>query len=203
MTVPCLCCCRSVTLHNRSKVVVHYQWKAFSSVEEEEAHKQLLVTCKLNVHFPLNITQLAISHVSQYMCTGIYATLSSCSQLDHLAEEETMAKDIFMERCMHNPSLRDRLPILTHSLAHKKKVCTCTTQSAYNMYMKTQCLLRRLECVYLPFYSVLVHSTMLIWKSSSSLMRISPLTLWYVTHGTCNTPYRQCMCLYTGGGYMA
>ena len=32
---------RSVVLHNRSKVVVHYQWKAFSSVEEEEAQKLL------------------------------------------------------------------------------------------------------------------------------------------------------------------
>ena len=33
--------CRSVTLHNRSKVVVHYQWKAFSAEEEEEQQKQL------------------------------------------------------------------------------------------------------------------------------------------------------------------
>lgn len=75
MTVPCLCC-RSVTLHNRSKVVVHYQWKAFSSEEEEEAHKQLLVTGKLNVHLPLNITQLAISHVS-YECVSHLVFLQS------------------------------------------------------------------------------------------------------------------------------
>ena len=32
---------RFVTLYNRSKVVVHYQWKAFSSVEEEKAQKEL------------------------------------------------------------------------------------------------------------------------------------------------------------------
>ena len=28
-------------LHNRSGVVVHFQWKAFSSEEEEEAQKLL------------------------------------------------------------------------------------------------------------------------------------------------------------------
>lgn len=96
-----------------------------------------------------------------------------------------MAKDIFMERCMHNPSLRDRLPILTHSLAHKKTVhvCTCTTQSAYYVNVYAMCTESSGVCV----YSVLVHSTIPIWKSFSSLMRISPLTLWYVTHGTCDT----------------
>lgn len=91
-----------------------------------------------------------------------------------------MARDIFMERCMHNPSLRDRLPILTHSLAHKKKVYihVHVLHSLHIMY--THCVL---ECVYIhvpTFYSVLVHSTMLMWRSSSSLMRISPLTQWYI-----------------------
>jgi hydrocephalus-inducing protein len=75
---------RSVVLHNRSKVVVHYQWKAFSSVEEEEAQKLL------------NLTQLE--------------------------EEEAMAQEVLLERSLIDPTMRDRLPIVAHSLAHKKKV---------------------------------------------------------------------------------
>ena len=32
---------RSVTLHNRSSVVVHYQWKAFSSEADEDIQRQM------------------------------------------------------------------------------------------------------------------------------------------------------------------
>ena len=33
-----------------------------------------------------------------------------------------MAQEVLLERSLHNPTLRDRLPIVTHTLAHKKKV---------------------------------------------------------------------------------
>ena len=33
--------CRTVVLHNRSDVVIRYQWKAFSTEGEEETHKEL------------------------------------------------------------------------------------------------------------------------------------------------------------------
>ena len=33
--------CRSVLLHNRSNVVARYQWKAFSSVMEEDLHREM------------------------------------------------------------------------------------------------------------------------------------------------------------------
>lgn len=45
-----------------------------------------------------------------------------CSHLTQLEEEEAMAQEVLLERSLHNPTLRDRLPIVTHTLAHKKKV---------------------------------------------------------------------------------
>ena len=36
-----LCVARSVMIHNRSDVVVHYEWKAFSSDLEEQAEKDM------------------------------------------------------------------------------------------------------------------------------------------------------------------
>ena len=49
------------------------------------------------------------------------------SSLDHsrsqqLANEEAISREAFFERCMHNPSMRDRLPILTRSLDMNRKV---------------------------------------------------------------------------------
>ena len=38
-------------------------------------------------------------------------------------DEETSSKDAFLERCLHNPSIRDRFPILSHSYENRKKVC--------------------------------------------------------------------------------
>ena len=38
---PLLCGARSVVIHNRSDVVVHYEWKAFSSDLEEQAEKDM------------------------------------------------------------------------------------------------------------------------------------------------------------------
>ena len=32
---------RSVTIHNRSDVVVHYQWKAFASEGEEDMQREM------------------------------------------------------------------------------------------------------------------------------------------------------------------
>lgn len=32
---------RSVTIHNRSDVIVHYEWKAFATEEEEQMEKEM------------------------------------------------------------------------------------------------------------------------------------------------------------------
>lgn len=37
---------RSVVLHNRSDVVVHYEWKAFASAMEEDMQKEMWVVLK-------------------------------------------------------------------------------------------------------------------------------------------------------------
>ena len=38
-----------------------------------------------------------------------------------LNDEEGTSKEAFMSTCLHNPSLRDRFPILVHSFQNKKK----------------------------------------------------------------------------------
>ena len=45
-----------------------------------------------------------------------------CSKAQLLAEEETISKETFYDRCMLDPSIRDRLPILTRSLDLNRKV---------------------------------------------------------------------------------
>ena len=44
------------------------------------------------------------------------------SNLTQLEEEEAMAQEVLLERSLIDPTMRDRLPIVAHSLAHKKKV---------------------------------------------------------------------------------
>jgi len=85
---------RSVTLHNRSGVVVHYQWKAFGSRAEEEMQREI--------------------------------------RSQQLTEEEMLSKEAFFGRCMHNPSIRDRLPILTRSLSMNRKVEPSTVHRVYD-----------------------------------------------------------------------
>ena len=47
-----------------------------------------------------------------------------CRYGGQLEEEESSTKETFLERCIHNPSLRDRYPILTRNFETKKKVRT-------------------------------------------------------------------------------
>ena len=41
MTAQLIIVFRSVTIHNRSNVVVRYEWKAFSTEEDEETEKEM------------------------------------------------------------------------------------------------------------------------------------------------------------------
>ena len=38
-------------------------------------------------------------------------------------EEESLSKESFFARCLHNPAIRDRYPILTRHLERNRKVC--------------------------------------------------------------------------------
>jgi len=42
--------------------------------------------------------------------------------LSQYSMEEQLTKDAFYQSCVHNPTIRDRLPILTRTLEHNRKV---------------------------------------------------------------------------------
>lgn len=46
------------------------------------------------------------------------------SVVEQLKKEEKLSMDGFYQRCMHNPSIKDRLPILKRTLSLNRKVCT-------------------------------------------------------------------------------
>ena len=48
-----------------------------------------------------------------------------------LNDEEGTSKDAFMSTCLHNPSLRDRFPILVHSFQNKKKASPFSQNSLF------------------------------------------------------------------------
>jgi len=54
------------------------------------------------------------------------------SRSQQLTEEEMLSKEAFFGRCMHNPSIRDRLPILTRSLSMNRKVEPSTVNHVYD-----------------------------------------------------------------------
>lgn len=94
---------RTVTVHNRTNVVVHYEWKMHSSGMEEEFQRQLWVFA---------------CHTSQ-----VYSEKNTSSHrfTELLNDDEGSSREAFMATCLHNPSLRDRFPILLHSFQNKKK----------------------------------------------------------------------------------
>lgn len=85
---------------------------------------------------------------------------SPSSRSQQLSEEEMFSKEAFYGRCIHNPSIRDRLPILTRSLSMTRKVQGRTI----TLYMCSQ----------------VFSSTSGTWtmNASSILMRQSPSILW-------------------------
>uniref|UniRef100_H2XZ27 Hydin adenylate kinase-like domain-containing protein n=1 Tax=Ciona intestinalis TaxID=7719 RepID=H2XZ27_CIOIN len=75
---------RTVTIHNRSNVLVHYKWSPFPTLEDEEMQKQKF-----------------------------------CSEL---TEEENQEQDRFLEECIVDPTLRDRLAILTRTFDNRRNI---------------------------------------------------------------------------------
>ncbi|XP_048648423.1 hydrocephalus-inducing protein homolog isoform X1 [Marmota marmota marmota] len=74
---------RTVTIHNRSNIIAHFQWKAFATQEEEDKEKYRVC--------------------------------------DDLAKEEKDETDAFMEEFILDPSLRQRLSIISHTFKHQRR----------------------------------------------------------------------------------
>ncbi|XP_071959113.1 hydrocephalus-inducing protein homolog isoform X2 [Antedon mediterranea] len=75
---------RSVTISNRSNVIVHYQWKPFASLEEEIHQKERF-----------------------------------CQDLE---SEEVMDHDRFLAECISDPTVRDKMAILTQTFNNRRKL---------------------------------------------------------------------------------
>ena len=72
---------------------------------------------RVNVQIQLLMLQVVSTIIYMFVCICCLR-----SRAQQLAEEENLSKGTFFERCMHDPSIRDRLPILTRSLDLNRKV---------------------------------------------------------------------------------
>ena len=76
------------------------------------------------------VSQCVYSHTPVTLCLCVHITcvfmcgVCGCRHLSELEEEEAMAQELLLERSLLDPTMRDRLPIVTRSLAHKKEVKT-------------------------------------------------------------------------------
>ncbi|XP_077982980.1 hydrocephalus-inducing protein homolog isoform X2 [Glandiceps talaboti] len=75
---------RTVTISNRSDVIVHYKWKPFTTQEEEDQQKQRF-----------------------------------CHDL---SAEEEMERDRFLEECITDPTLRDKMSLLTRTFKNRRRL---------------------------------------------------------------------------------
>ncbi|KAM6223795.1 hydrocephalus-inducing protein homolog [Rhynchocyon petersi] len=74
---------RTVTIHNRSNIIAHFQWKVFANQDEEEREKHRVC--------------------------------------DDLTKEEQNETDKFLEECIIDSSLRERLSILTQAFKNRRR----------------------------------------------------------------------------------
>ncbi|XP_026632827.1 hydrocephalus-inducing protein homolog isoform X2 [Microtus ochrogaster] len=75
---------RTITIHNRSNIIAHFQWKIFATQEEEDKEKHRIC--------------------------------------DDLTKEEKQETDMFLEECLLDPSLRERLSILSRTFENQRKL---------------------------------------------------------------------------------
>ncbi|XP_073081517.1 hydrocephalus-inducing protein homolog [Manis javanica] len=75
---------RTLTIHNRSNIIAHFQWKMFATQEEEDREKYRV-------------------------CDG-------------LIKEEKNEKDELLEECVIDPSLRERLSILSRTFENQRNL---------------------------------------------------------------------------------
>ncbi|XP_058135740.1 hydrocephalus-inducing protein homolog isoform X1 [Dasypus novemcinctus] len=75
---------RTITIHNRSTIIAHFQWKIFATQEEEDREKHRVC--------------------------------------DDLIKEEKNETDEFLEECIIDPSLRERLSILSRTFQNHRRL---------------------------------------------------------------------------------
>uniref|UniRef100_A0A8C0I401 Abnormal spindle-like microcephaly-associated protein ASH domain-containing protein n=1 Tax=Balaenoptera musculus TaxID=9771 RepID=A0A8C0I401_BALMU len=75
---------RTLTIHNRSNIIAHFQWKIFATQEEEDREKYRVC--------------------------------------DDLIKEEKNETDGFLEECIIDPSLQQRLSILSRTFENQRKL---------------------------------------------------------------------------------
>ncbi|XP_070307131.1 hydrocephalus-inducing protein homolog isoform X1 [Odocoileus virginianus] len=75
---------RTVTIHNHSNIIAHFQWKIFATQEEEDQEKYRIC--------------------------------------DDLSKKEKSETDEFLEECIIDPSLRQRLSILSRTFENQRKL---------------------------------------------------------------------------------
>ncbi|XP_069882349.1 hydrocephalus-inducing protein homolog isoform X1 [Dipodomys merriami] len=74
---------RTITIHNSSNIIAHFQWKIFATQEEEDGEKHRVC--------------------------------------DDLNKEEKCETDAFLEECIIDPSLRERLSILSRTFENQRR----------------------------------------------------------------------------------
>ncbi|XP_073911808.1 hydrocephalus-inducing protein homolog [Castor canadensis] len=75
---------RTITIHNHSNIIAHFQWKVFANQEEEDREKHRVC--------------------------------------DELTKEEKYETDAFLEECIIDPSLRERLSILSRTFENQRRL---------------------------------------------------------------------------------
>ncbi|XP_049719569.1 hydrocephalus-inducing protein homolog isoform X3 [Elephas maximus indicus] len=75
---------RTVTIHNRSNIIAHFQWKIFANKDEEDREKNRVC--------------------------------------DDLIKEEKSETDEFLEECIIDPSLRERLSVLSRTFENQRRL---------------------------------------------------------------------------------
>ena len=130
-------------LSNRSNIPVQFEWKSMATKEDEINQKDLLVsdhTSSICVHSHMNACTLY--HVVQCIYVFHLSSLHVhvlCRYTRQLMEEESSSKDTFMERCLHNPSVRDRFPILSHTYQNRKKVLQYSNYTRHCIFPTSTC----------------------------------------------------------------
>ncbi|XP_052022456.1 hydrocephalus-inducing protein homolog [Apodemus sylvaticus] len=75
---------RSITIHNRTNIIAHFQWKVFATQEEEDREKYRVC--------------------------------------DDLLKEEKQETNVIIEDCFLDPSLRERLSIISRTFENQRKL---------------------------------------------------------------------------------
>ncbi|KAM5296381.1 hydrocephalus-inducing protein homolog isoform 1-T2 [Glossophaga mutica] len=91
---------RTVTIHNRSHIIAHFQWKIFATQEEEDREKHRV-------------------------CKG-------------LVKEEKNETDEFLEECIIDPSLRERLSILSRTFENQRSLVQADSMLFLNKVFITE-----------------------------------------------------------------